>query len=368
MSVGSPRAWVTRAALKCVGRPNRVCCAAQRPGAGAPFWSRALSTAGLGDLGGFGRWGFKPREEVLDILEADLRVSQQMSFSAMMPLNRLNVTREDVEEGALLAYHHVADMFAEGKWAETQYRTHHVMDDGLAAQFTKQSAAFKALGVQPQLVLDGVRARLLYSLVTFDELAPDFKHSWGVQIFGNNGVGRSIALAQSYVDKVRTSQPICVQLFVHFRGKENLQFRRIDCSGDTTGPQGNARGEERGRANQRTWRHVDRQNAPYMRACVHVCVHERTTQAHALTRTSVRAATDRRPTMATRCQSRVWAQAMQATMYGHSKPRSPGMTFSTCCMMRYIRNNPSHCLCCVHARVCFPTHTRFRGQGLGVGG
>ena len=96
-------------------------------GSWGAVWSRALSTAGLGDLGGFGRWGFKPREEVLDILEADLRVSQQMSFSAMMPLNRLNVTREDVEEGALLAYHHVADMFAEGKWAEAQYRTHQVL-------------------------------------------------------------------------------------------------------------------------------------------------------------------------------------------------------------------------------------------------
>ena len=103
----------------------------------------------------------------------------------------------------------------------------------------------------------------------------------------------------------------------------------------------------------------------YMHICVYVfmyaSMHAKHTE-HALTRTSVRAVTDRRPTMATRCESRAWAQAMQATMYGHSKPRSHGMTLSTYCMMRYIRKNSSHCLCIVRrvrgSRVCFTTHTR----------
>ena len=95
----------------------------------------------------------------------------------MMPLNRLNVTRESVEEGALMAYRCIADMFVEGKWAEAQYRAHQIMDPGLAAQFAAQSKLFKSSGVQPDIKIEQLRAHLLYSLVTFDELAPDFSDS-----------------------------------------------------------------------------------------------------------------------------------------------------------------------------------------------
>jgi hypothetical protein len=95
-----------------------------------------------------------------------------------MPLSRLQVTREQVEEGALLAYRHIADMFNAGNWAETQSRTHAVMDPGLAEQFAKQATFMRSRGVAPHLTVKDVRAHLLYSLVTFDELAPDFRSNW----------------------------------------------------------------------------------------------------------------------------------------------------------------------------------------------
>jgi len=114
-----------------------------------------------------------------------------------MPLNRLQVTREQVEEGALLAYRHIVDMFVEGKWADTQYRTQAVMDPGLAEQFAKQATVFRRRGVVPHLSVKEVRAHLLYSLVTFDELAPDFKSSWLTRLLGNNWIGRSLALMQA---------------------------------------------------------------------------------------------------------------------------------------------------------------------------
>ena len=206
-------------------------------------------------------WGFKRRDAVLEILEVDRRTSQQMSFrcaapafgfaavlphpfkltsdarhtiawfSAMMPLNRLNVTRESVEEGAVAAYRCIADMFAEGKWKEEQYRTHRLMDPGLALQFAEQAKLFKSVGVKPHINVKHVRAHLLYSLITFDELAPDFSTSWIIQVFGRNRFGRSLALMQEYFEKVRSSQPVCVQLFVHFRGAETVEMRPADAEG-----------------------------------------------------------------------------------------------------------------------------------------
>ena len=145
----------------------------------------------------------------------------------MMPLNRLNVTRESVEEGALMAYRCIADMFVEGKWAEAQYRAHQIMDPGLAAQFAAQSKLFKSSGVQPDIKIEQLRAHLLYSLVTFDELAPDFSSSWFIRFFGSNSLGRSLALMQEYVQKARSGQPVCVQLVVHFRGAETVEMRPI---------------------------------------------------------------------------------------------------------------------------------------------
>lgn len=145
--------------------------------------------------------------------------------SAMMPLNRLNVTRESVEEGAVMAYRCIAKMFAEGEWAESQYRTHRLMDPGLAAQFAEQSKLFKSSGVLPHLEIEHVRAHLLYSLVTFDELAPDFNSSWFIRVFGSNSFGRSLALMQEYLQKARSGQPVCVQLFVHFRSAETVELR-----------------------------------------------------------------------------------------------------------------------------------------------
>ena len=113
-----------------------------------------------------------------------------------MPLSQLQVTREQVEEGALIAYHHIADMFTGGKWSETQSRTHAVMDAGLAEQFSKQAIFLRSRGVAPHLDVKDVRAHLLYSLVTFDELAPDFQSNWLTRLLGNNWIGRSLALMQ----------------------------------------------------------------------------------------------------------------------------------------------------------------------------
>jgi len=173
-------------------------------------------------------WGFKSRDAILEVLDDNRQISQQMLFSSMMPLKKLNISKEGIEMGTIHAFLCIAEMYRSRDESKFEIHSSSILNGGLAMQFAKQARSMKHAGLYPSIQFRDLKSSLLYSIVTFEEVVPDFEGHWSVRFFGKNMLSSFITIASSYLQLAQTMQPVHLQVTMHIKGRQRISFVNLE--------------------------------------------------------------------------------------------------------------------------------------------
>jgi len=153
-----------------------------------------------------------------------------MFFTSLKPLQKMNISKEGIEFGTIQAFLCIAEMFRSREEGKFEYHSASILDGGLAMQFAKQIKSMKLAGLYPSIELRDLKSSLLYSVVTFEEVAPDFEGHWSVRYFGKNILTSFITIGSCFFRLAQLMQPALLQVVMHVKGKQRISYLENDKS------------------------------------------------------------------------------------------------------------------------------------------
>ncbi|EKX40585.1 hypothetical protein GUITHDRAFT_142681 [Guillardia theta CCMP2712] len=187
-------------------------------------------------------WGFKSRDAILEVLDDNRQISQQMVRTCLLGGCRRShtfmllafqfhdaleeVEHEGIEMGTIHAFLCIAEMYRSRDESKFEIHSSSILNGGLAMQFAKQAQIVSPLSLlanrAPQL-----KSSLLYSIVTFEEVVPDFEGHWSVRFFGKNMLSSFITVRAFSSDTLFLTL-VHLQVTMHIKGRQRISFVNLE--------------------------------------------------------------------------------------------------------------------------------------------